>query len=102
MGWEVTLVLLGPLSLCRNAAGNWVRASGAGSGRGAAAAPRRPGRDGQGSRAGLPPPAPEDIPGELVTSFCILIYGIVSRTTCGVCEEHCICMNRAVLEVGNT
>lgn len=56
---EVTLVLPGPL--CRyaeNAAGNWVRA--------------RPGRAGQGW---LPPPAPADIPGESLTSFCILILG---------------------------
>lgn len=30
VGWEVPLVPPGPLSLCRNAAGNWVRASGAG------------------------------------------------------------------------
>lgn len=45
------------------------------------------GRAGQGWRAGLPPPAPGDIPGEPLTSFGILIYGIVPRTTCGVCEE---------------
>lgn len=82
MGWEVTLVLPGPLSLCRNAAGKWVRAGGAGSG--AAAGPARVG---QGWRAGLPPPAPGDIPGEPLTSFRILIYGIVPRTACGVCAE---------------
>lgn len=49
VGWEVTLVLLGPLSLCRNTAGKWVRASGAGSSR--ANPPRRAGGSRRAGRA---------------------------------------------------
>lgn len=38
----------------------------------------------------------KDTRSALVTSFCILAYGIVFCTTCGICEKHCICMSRAV------
>lgn len=111
MGWEVTLVLLGPLSPCRNTAEKWVRASSAGGRRAPqptaeVTAPATPG--GQRGTATTPVRTlvtsvaatslrSKDTLRETVTSFCILIYGIVFCTTCGICEKRCICVNEAVL-----
>lgn len=71
MGWGGdTCPARTSLSLCRNAAGKL--------GQGERRWPRGragPGRDGV--RGSLPSAAPQDTPGESLTSFRILIYGIV-------------------------